>query len=340
MQVFCTITAKNNGERVAIQVSEDATPTSLRQQASSATKIPLDQLRLIFRGRMVKDDASKNAVEEYKLESDCVLHCMGKPNETESSPSSHNGITPTTVAVAAPNTATSAPVNAASATPITERSAALIASAIMRLRQNNPPSVYQMALVTLDKILNNIVSHPMEEKYRQVKRQNPAFSKRLGGLVGGHDCMLAVGFHVERDGSNEIYQLPASANHWFKIVQAKAQVETAAELAKEQQQRQMTHSTTTPVSNTRNNNNSNPLGATTAGGIPGLTPPSGGPMPTLDPQIQSSLYQIMSNPEAFRSLLQVRSKNEIDETFWVDPNNKWKKAYGCYVFLTDKMLRF
>ena len=76
--MFCTIPARN-GERVALVLDdENITPTQLRSKISDVTKIPLGSLRLIFRGRMIKDDDNvPSVVTEYKLENDSVLHCMG-----------------------------------------------------------------------------------------------------------------------------------------------------------------------------------------------------------------------------------------------------------------------
>ena len=84
MQLYCTITA-NNGQRVALKLDEtDVTPKKLRDMVSAVTKIPLKDLRLIFRGRMIKDDDSvASVVDEYKLENDSVLHCMGKPVQND-----------------------------------------------------------------------------------------------------------------------------------------------------------------------------------------------------------------------------------------------------------------
>ena len=81
MKVFCALTAKN-GERVAIEVDPSSSASALRKQVADSTHIPLDQLRLIFRGKMIKDD-DDNVVSTYKLEPDCVLHCMGKPSVPE-----------------------------------------------------------------------------------------------------------------------------------------------------------------------------------------------------------------------------------------------------------------
>jgi hypothetical protein len=182
MQVFCTVTARN-GERVPIEIADDATAAALRRQVANATKIPLDSLRLIFRGKMIKDDTSKKAIEEYKLESDCVLHCMGKPVEESADHNTTAGRTASDNAVAAASTirsgtsaaaATASPPLAASRPAAESRPAPgnrSVGAAISRLRQNNPPSVYQTALTTLEKILSKIVGHPMEEKYRKGKAE-------------------------------------------------------------------------------------------------------------------------------------------------------------------------
>eukprot|EP00751_Fragilariopsis_kerguelensis_P018582 CAMPEP_0170837758 /NCGR_PEP_ID=MMETSP0734-20130129/2938_1 /TAXON_ID=186038 /ORGANISM="Fragilariopsis kerguelensis, Strain L26-C5" /LENGTH=198 /DNA_ID=CAMNT_0011204967 /DNA_START=886 /DNA_END=1479 /DNA_ORIENTATION=- len=91
--------------------------------------------------------------------------------------------------------------------------------ALVRLRQNNPPSVYTTGVAILGKILKNITDHPLEEKYQKVKKQNPAFRKRLGGLVGGHECMVATGFVIvennDSEGGGEVYKLDAAtAEKW------------------------------------------------------------------------------------------------------------------------------
>jgi hypothetical protein len=319
MQVYCTITSAN-GVKVPTTLPENITPTALRKQVSEATKIPLDQLRLIFRGKMIKDDDTKNAIEEFKLEPDCVLHCMGKPVSDEgstaaaASSSSSTTAAATSVlssAAAAAGTTASRPVvpplSAAAATTASvpsanaaARSPAVVStladpvpSAIQKLRLNNPPSVFQTALVTLEKILSNIVSNPMEEKYRKVKRNNAAFSKRLGGLVGGHDVMLAVGFLVGFEDGAEVYQLHASPEQWPKLCKAKDQVEAAVKQSRQHQQQQ----TTIPS-------------GTGSGVFPGMmAPPTGagwgGGMPPMDPNMQNTMTQMMSDPQALRAAMQV-----------------------------------
>ena len=326
MQLYCTITAKS-GKRVPLVLAETAvTPTQLRQQVSQVTKIPLGDLRLIFRGRMIKDDDSiASVVSEYKLEGDSVLHCMGKPvevetgttdadsNATANATANANARTTSSPAAAAsvPNRTTVPPLStattraAASAATSTSTSSSSrggvggdpLSRALTRLKQNNPPSVYVTAVGTLEKVLTNIANNPMEEKYRRVKRQNAAFGKRLGKLVGGHDCMLATGFVVEHQSGEEVYQLHASADKWNALLQAKARVSAAASEAKlEQEQSRQRPSPGFGM----------PLpGAAAAPGMGGF-PPTPNNMNMNDPNLQNMMSQMMSNPEALGRALQVR----------------------------------
>ena len=68
----------------------------------------------------------------------------------------------------------------------------------------------------------------MEEKYRSIKKSNPAFSKRLGSLDGGHDLLVAAGFTIttkEDDGKEiEYYTLVPSETAWPTLVKAKEEV--------------------------------------------------------------------------------------------------------------------
>ena len=92
MQLSCQITAQR-GRRVPLPLlgknennREDAvahiTSTVLRKMVAEVTHIPVHELRMIFRGRMITDsEAGASAIEEYKLEPNSVVHCMGQPVE-------------------------------------------------------------------------------------------------------------------------------------------------------------------------------------------------------------------------------------------------------------------
>ena len=64
----------------------------------------------------------------------------------------------------------------------------------------------------------------MEEKYRSVKRSNAAFHRRLGGVPGGHELMLAAGFDVVNRDGEEYYALEASESRWTGLVAAREKV--------------------------------------------------------------------------------------------------------------------
>jgi len=52
-------------------------------------------------------------------------------------------------------------------------------------------------LSTVAKLVNNIIAHPMEMKYKKVKMGNPAFVKRVADVEGSTELMLALGFLPE-----------------------------------------------------------------------------------------------------------------------------------------------
>lgn len=65
------------------------------------------------------------------------------------------------------------------------------------------------------------VEKPMEEKYRTIKKSNPAFSRRLGSLPGGSDLLLAAGFVVDANDGVEYYVLHPSEEAWPRLVAAR-----------------------------------------------------------------------------------------------------------------------
>lgn len=277
----------------------------MRVLVSETTGIPLAQLKLIVRGRLITDDSSKNAISEFKLEDQSVLHCMGKPvaanagTETPASASSANSAndtvaTPTavptpSVPATVANSATSNNNNTAASTPTS------LQAALQRLRQLNSPDVYKTAVTTLSKILKNIIDNPMEEKYRKVKKNNAAFNRRLGGLPGGGDAiMLAAGFTLET-GDEPMYLLQASAEAWPSLLEAQTTVNQAVQQAE----------TTAAASQV-----APPPPAETFPGMGAGMPGMGAGMPGMgaglnSPQMQAMANQVLSDPQALQSMLQV-----------------------------------
>eukprot|EP00980_Cylindrotheca_fusiformis_P019851 scaffold6966_cov112-Cylindrotheca_fusiformis.AAC.29 len=321
LTLHCAITAEN-GKRVTISIDNNpttTTPSQLRTQVATATKIPLSQLRLIFRGRMIKDDDDHNnvnVVKEYKLEDECVLHCMGKPTNDATSAAATTTAPPAPSVANAPTisattTTTTPSATATAATTTTPAAGDPLMAALELLRTHaSSPDVYTTALTTLDKILSNIISHPMEEKYRKVKVHNAAFGKRLGNLVGGKQAMLAVGFIEDHDDNANatipIYKMQASPEAWPALQHAKATLEQALTRAKQ---------ATATSSNTPS-----PMmfpNPTTTGttGFPGM-PGSG--IPNNNPMAAAAMAQnILSNPEALQNMMQ---NPMVQQMIQNDPN--------------------
>jgi PUB domain/Ubiquitin family len=282
LTVNLTVTATPAAPRIPVTLPKDVSPCGLRKLVSEATKIPLDKLRLSFRGRLIGDDEDKNAVEEFKLEDGSVLHCMGKPEVSE---------TPSAVAAAAGSPVASTVGARVTLHPTSHVATATgsnagnsLQTAFTTLRANNPPQMYATAVTTLDKILNNIISNPMEEKYRKMRKQNPAFQKKLGGLTGGDAAMKGAGFVIDIESGQEVYVLHASAEKWPQLMAVKALTEAAVRDANAA----ANQASAPPIMA--------PGGMPNFGGMPGMGMPGG---------MSAGMEQFLSDPNALQAMLQV-----------------------------------
>ena len=155
---------------------------------------------------------------DYKLEDDCVLHCLGKPSasvETISSSTVNASSSNKVSTVSSDNGSTSESLDFQS----------ILSSGEMRNSVDN--QTWNTALTTLSKLLNNIISNPNEEKYRKVKKGNATFNKKIGGLTGCRQLMTAVGFVEEVIDGEAYYLIRPSAEAWPKLLQAFDSVKTA-----------------------------------------------------------------------------------------------------------------
>lgn len=290
LTIHLTVAAAAGAPRVPLEITPDISSAELRKQASEVTKIPPTALKLIFRGRMIANDESTEAVTEYKLEDGSVLHCMGKPVEnaapapSAAAPSSNAA--PATGAAALPSVNLIPPAAAAAATSMTggNSSGDPLAQALQTMRASNPPQVYKTAVETLEKLLAKIIENPLEEKYRRVKKENPAFVRKLGGLTGGAAAVKATGFVEQMDESGQpVYQMVASADAWPKLLTAQTTVKNAAQAAEA--------SVAAPSLPT---------------GMPGFPPANPGMagMPGM-PDMSQAAASLMQNPQALEGMLQV-----------------------------------
>ena len=181
---------------------------------------PRAQQKWIYKGRILVDDIS---VRDAGIEEGNTVIVMKTASAIASSASStsRSNNTTTSVPMAAPIPSSS--LSSSMSTPQMRVSTTRFDAAMGELLQH-PDVIVQSAVTVLLKIATNVAMHPMEEKYRRLNRTNAAFSKKLGDLNGGNNCMMALGFHLERD---EWVLIP-SADAWDNLMACKTKLERFA----------------------------------------------------------------------------------------------------------------
>jgi ubiquilin len=296
ISLFLSLT--NPPRRLQIEIEQDATANQLFEVASSATSIPQEKMKLIFRGRIISN--KEVPINDFQLEEGCVIHCMGKSVAVvgqENALSSLSSATTTSPMIpsSATRIATVQPVltvnnearNTATATAAPTLSSEISLSAsILRMKTNHSAEDYITGLTTLSKILTNVIEKPMEEKYRRMKKANAAFQKRLGRMEGAQGAMFAVGFEDE----GEEYVLKPSAEAWPKVLQSKKTVDEAIA----EHQRAQSHAA--QIQQQQQQQQQQPFS------LPNFVSGMGMP-PNIDPSMMEGMAEMFNNPETLQALL-------------------------------------
>ena len=361
--LYLIVTSQSDGSRIPVHFSSKKeimtwTSTQLRQYVSNITLIPLSQLKLIYRGRLIVKNDSNLVVSEFQLEHDSVLHCMGQPTTTttttssSSSSSSNSKSTVPTTAATTSTTTTSASTATVVGVPSSSSSSSSSISqpgttttvpssstqsplelALYQMRHElhvsqataaslsssstlTATTMYGTALQTLLKIISNIIQHPHEEIYRQVKKTNAAFAKRLGNLPNSHSVMQAAGFVLQNNEKKNnqdnnivpVYILAPNPQAWPYLLQTQATLQRLVQ--EHNHQSTMTTMTTPPPSTTtttttttgtgwnpNNPNNDNP-NIFSSSSLSAATAAMNNPT--------AMATNLMSDPNALQAMLQVR----------------------------------
>uniref|UniRef100_A0A7S4R6Y6 Ubiquitin-like domain-containing protein n=1 Tax=Ditylum brightwellii TaxID=49249 RepID=A0A7S4R6Y6_9STRA len=303
VKILLAITSSPSTPRQTLTLSKSSTTAKeLREQASTLTNIPLDKLKLIFKGRIIIEKNTGSVATDFGLEEDCVVHCVGKPVASAPVVAAAAAVAPPAASGATVSIPTTTPSTATTTT--TEGNTLSQALATLASTQSSTPSTHLTALQTLSKLLSNITSNPMEEKYRKVKKSNAAFQRRLGGLEGGHALMLSIGFVVKMEGDEEMYVMEASPEAWNTLVKNTAVIKGEMEVV----QRRVNAAAAPPPAVAPVVPPMPPMPG--FGGMPGGMGgmggmPGGGLPPNMTPGMQDAVASMMSNPEALRGMLQV-----------------------------------
>lgn len=150
-------------------------------------------MRLIFQGRILNKD--EQTLLECKLKDGLTVVVQAAPTAQSNRPppaataaASTTAGSPAAIAVAASAGSGVAPRQAAAQVP--NFGAAMrgmgavdpVAQAVATVRAQ-PAGAARECLVTLTKVIDNIVAHPAEDKYRKIKRANAGFQRKVGFFI-------------------------------------------------------------------------------------------------------------------------------------------------------------
>lgn len=157
LTIQLTVTANQGAPRLSLEIDNIITASDLLRRISETTQIALPNLKVIYRGKLIKSNSNSSVVQEFQLEQDSVLHCIGKP--TTSGANSIASATNPTAAVedySVPSIATTTfypnPNNPAAAEIFNGPSTLTpLERTIHQMRLGNPPGVYQEAIATVER---------------------------------------------------------------------------------------------------------------------------------------------------------------------------------------------
>merc|ERR1719198_1495367 len=71
--------------------------------------------------------------------------------------------------------------------------------ALTKMKREAPYTIFLIAVNTLIRLMNNVLSHPGEARYCRVRYNNSALQSKLFSQPGGRDAITSVGFeeHTE-----------------------------------------------------------------------------------------------------------------------------------------------
>lgn len=180
-------------ESVVVQVPDldHATVLQLKQIISERdpAAFPVIAQRLIFQGQILQDGKH---LKDYNITRGCAVHMA--LSSAASTGSSRGTV--------APSTSVGSDAGSASAA----------GSLQILLNQMRHEQGFQTAVETLQRICDNIMKHPHEEKYRKLRLANAALKSKLFDRSKGIECVKVMGF--EEGVEDGFLVLVPSASKW------------------------------------------------------------------------------------------------------------------------------
>jgi len=170
-----------SSDTVGVEVNEHAQVEHLRHRVAIATQVDFDSIRLIFKGKILKDDSS---IASYGVNEDGLTV--------------HLAISGKVARVAAPS---SSPPGTPE--PVSSMNMKRLEKELGELESKNGVSKSKDAIQVMVLYMKNIMNHPDDIKYRSIRTANLKFSSKIGSCEGGMACMKLLGFEIKpRDGES------------------------------------------------------------------------------------------------------------------------------------------
>lgn len=141
--------------------------SAIKVEISSELKVDWDEQKWVYKGKVLSNEVTLTSVGFVDGDAIHVLKCIRTVSDSQQATSSTTQFMPV---------------------PHFDNAMRLLLS-----RNSDEDSVKQ-CLLTISKVLKNIINKPLEEKYRKLKASNPLVQQKILNCLGAQDVLLALGF--------------------------------------------------------------------------------------------------------------------------------------------------
>jgi len=251
----------------------------LKTTVEKRTGIPSSSQKWIYQGRIISNDST---VEGSGIGEGHVVHVVKTAQPSQNSnPSSTSPTNPSVASQITQPTQITQPIQQRLSPEIQYGQQIIVFDNAMKKLLLNPEADAKTAVLTLSKIVKNIIDHPLEAKYRQLKTSNAALQKKLFAISGGSECLTALGFMLD----NGEWVLVPSPQAWDVLLMCKDKLERFSS-------RLLSLSLSLSLDG-RGERDPSPAGSPSAPS-PSLPLPAPVTSPILNQETQAALQQMMS----------------------------------------------
>jgi hypothetical protein len=175
-------------------VDAESPISNIKKQISSQSTLEWDEQKWVYKGKVLLNEASLASVGFVDGDAIHVLKSVRAISETQQLSST----TPQYM-------------------PVPHFDSAMRSL----LSENSDEEKIKQCILTISKVLKNIINKPLEEKYRKLKATNPLVQQKILNCVGAQDLLTAMGFALV----GEEYVVQANYMAWNNITACNAKLD-------------------------------------------------------------------------------------------------------------------